>query len=106
MFSIFGKSTVNSIGVNDLDKLSGKINLIDIREPFEYKSGHLPLAKNIPMAQILEMPEKYLKKDEEYHIICQSGARSSRTCSKLKAAGYKVINVEGGTGGYAGKLKK
>jgi rhodanese-related sulfurtransferase len=44
----------------------GKVNLIDIREPYEYKGGHLPTAKNISMDTILDQPEKYLNKSKEY----------------------------------------
>jgi rhodanese-related sulfurtransferase len=102
MFSFFAKSNANSVNVNEVDKLLGKINLIDIREPNEYNSGHLPTAKNIPMSTILSDTENYLDKSKEYHIICQSGARSSRTCSILKQNGFNVINVAGGTGSYRG----
>jgi Rhodanese-related sulfurtransferase len=106
MFSFFSRNRVNSVNVNDLGDLLGKINLIDIREPYEYNNGHLPTAKNIPMSKILEKPEKYLNKDNEYHIICQSGGRSSSTSSKLKAMGFNIVNVSGGTSSYTGLLKK
>jgi rhodanese-related sulfurtransferase len=100
------RNTVKSIEVNEIDGLLGKIDLIDIREPYEYKGGHLPTAKNIPMDTILEQPEKYLDKSKEYHIICQSGARSSRTCGILIENGFSIINVAGGTGRYRGRLER
>lgn len=105
MFSFFSKETVNSVDVNSLEELLGEINLIDIREPYEYKGGHLPSAKNIPMNQIIEESEKYLDKSKEYHIICQTGGRSSRVCGILKSKGFNVVNVSGGTGRYRGSLK-
>lgn len=106
MFGLFNKSSNKVINVNDIDNLIGKINLIDIREPFEYKSGSIKTAKNIPMGNLLEEPEKYLEKDKEYHILCQSGGRSSRACSKLSDLGFNVINVAGGVGAYAGSKRK
>lgn len=106
MFPFLFKSTGNSVNVNELEELFGKINLIDIREQYEYRVGHLPTAKNIPMEELLNAPEKYLDKSKEYYIICQSGSRSSRTCSLLKSNGYNVINVSGGTGRYSGNLKR
>ncbi|GIM30404.1 sulfurtransferase [Clostridium polyendosporum] len=106
MFSFFSKNRVNSVNVNDLGEVLEKINLIDIREPYEYKSGHLSNAKNIPMSKIIDEAEKYLDKSKEYHIICQSGGRSTRTCKELKAKGFNVVNVSGGTNGYRGALKK
>lgn len=106
MFSIFRKSNFDSISVHDLDDKLKNINLIDVREPYEYSSGHVPTAKNVPMGTILTQPEKYLNKEKEYHIICQSGGRSSRTCSELSSQGYKVINVAGGTGSYILPLER
>lgn len=106
MFPFLFKSTVEAVDVNEIDSLLGKINLIDIREPYEYKSGHLKSAKNIPMNAIMSSPEKYLDKSKEYHIICHSGSRSSNACRVLKGNGYNVINVAGGTGRYSGKLVK
>ncbi|MDF2673683.1 MAG: rhodanese-like protein [Clostridiales bacterium] len=106
MFEFLFKSAGNSVNVNELDGLFGKINLIDVREPNEYKVGHLPTAKNIPMNTILSKADKYLDKSKEYHIICQSGSRSSRVCSVLKANGFKVINISGGTGRYRGNLER
>ena len=106
MFGLFRKNNVDSININELDDLVGKINLIDVREPYEYKYGHIPTSKNIPMNKILLESDKHLDKSKEYHIICHSGARSSRVCSRLKAKGFKIINVTGGIGRYRGKLEK
>ncbi|MCM8709994.1 rhodanese-like domain-containing protein [Clostridium sp. SYSU_GA19001] len=106
MFQFMLKNSVKSVDVNEMDKLIGKVELIDIREPYEYKAGHLPTAKNITMDTILKQPEKYLDKSKEYHIICQSGSRSSRTCKILKEHGFNIVNVAGGTGRYIGKLER
>lgn len=106
MFSFLFKGNVPSVAVNELHEVLDKINLIDIREDYEYKSGHLPSAKNIPMDKIVLEPEKYLDKSKEYHIICQSGGRSTRACDVLNKKGFNVINVSGGTGSYRGILKK
>jgi len=106
MFWIFGKKNYDSISIHDLNEKLGKINLIDVREGYEYKAGHMPNARNIPMSVILTQPDKYLNKSKEYHVVCQSGSRSSRTCRKLSSLGYKVVNVSGGTRSYSLPLKK
>jgi len=102
MFDFLKREDVKSIHVNDLDKLIGKIELIDIREKYEYAGGSIKTAKNIPMGNLLTVPEKYLTKDKTYYIICQSGARSARTSASLAKEGYHVVNVSGGMGSYAG----
>ena len=106
MFGLFNKNSGKVINVNDIDNLIGKINLIDIREPYEYRTGSIKSAKNIPMGDLLEEPDKYLEKDKEYHILCQSGGRSARACNKLTGLGFDVVNVAGGVGSYAGSKRK
>ncbi|MCB2294234.1 rhodanese-like domain-containing protein [Clostridium algoriphilum] len=104
MFSIFKK--YNTISVHDLDGKLGKINLIDVREGYEYEGGHVPTAKNISLGTILANPRKYINKSNEYHIICQSGSRSERACKELSDEGYKVVNISGGTGSYILPLER
>ncbi|MFR1906201.1 MAG: rhodanese-like domain-containing protein [Clostridium neonatale] len=106
MFEIFKKNEDQVINVNEIDNLLGKIELIDIREPYEYKEGSIKTAKNIPMNTLVNDAEKYLSKEKKYYIVCQSGGRSSRTCSLLRKNGYDVINVSGGVGSYVGTKRR
>lgn len=96
-------SNFKTINVNSIDNLLGKIDLIDIREPYEYEEKRIETAKNIPMHDLLDDPEEYLDKNKEYHIICEAGKRSLIASMELSEMGFKVINVSGGTGGYIGK---
>jgi len=106
MFDLFKKDDSKVIHVNDMDNLIGKVELIDIREPYEYKGGSIKTAKNIPMGNLLTSPEKYLIKDKTYYIMCQSGGRSGRATKSLAKQGFSVINVAGGMGSYVGTNKK
>lgn len=106
MFDAFKKNTSKVINVNDIDELLNKIELIDIREPYEYEAGSLKNSKNIPMDILLKEPQRFLKKENTYYIICQSGGRSERTVSRLSKAGFDVINVSGGMGSYVGNNRK
>lgn len=106
MFELFKRSTGKVVNVNDMDSLLGSVELIDIREPYEYKTGSLKTAKNIPMGNLLNSPDNYLKKDKTYYIMCQSGGRSGRTCGFLGKQGFDVVNVAGGMGSYVGTKKK
>lgn len=102
MFSFLKNNNLKSINVNDLDDILGQINLIDVREPYEFKGGSLKGAKSIPMDTLLNNPEKYLSKEKTYHIMCLSGARSRATCKVLSQQGFDVVNVSGGIGSYVG----
>ncbi|CUU46755.1 rhodanese-like domain-containing protein [Clostridium beijerinckii] len=106
MFEFLKKDDGRVINVNEIDDLIGKVELIDIREEYEYKDGSIKSAKNIPMGELLDEPEKYLNKSKEYYIMCQSGGRSARACSNLRNQGFKVINVAGGMGSYIGNKRK
>lgn len=102
MFDLFKKNDDKVINVNDMDNLVGKVELIDIREPYEYNGGSIKSAKNIPMGNLLNDPNKYLIKDKTYYIMCQSGGRSGSACRELFKQGFDVINVSGGMGSYVG----
>ena len=102
MFSLFNRNKVKSIDINKLDENFSNIKLIDIREPYETKSGSIKGAKKIPMGTLMGNPQQYLSKNDEYYIMCQSGMRSARTSLALSKLGYNVINVAGGFGSYKG----
>jgi rhodanese-related sulfurtransferase len=106
MFSLFQRNAGNSVHVSEIDDMIKDINLIDIREPYEYAHGSIQTAKNIPMSLLLNDPSKHLDKSKKYYIICQSGGRSSGATASLSRAGYDVVNVQGGMGGYSGKNRK
>ena len=73
-----------------LDK--GQANLLDVREPEEFETGHLEGALNLPLSQLEESWQE-LDPDLEYDVICQAGVRSARACAFLESKGYRVINV-------------
>ena len=76
------------------------IPLIDVRTPAEYGSVHAKGAVNHPM-ESLDLAKISCSKDEEIHVICQSGGRSMKVCQKLEAAGFtNPVNVDGGTSAW------
>jgi rhodanese-related sulfurtransferase len=75
--------------------------VIDVREPDEYSEGHAPGAVSIPLATVPDSLEAFRNPSPVY-VICQSGGRSMRACEFLHDAGItNVINVAGGTIGFA-----
>ncbi|QHQ63515.1 rhodanese-like domain-containing protein [Anaerocolumna sedimenticola] len=102
MLGLLKKVSGKNVSANELDNLIGKADIIDIREPYEYKTGSIKTAKNIPMDNLINNPNQYLDKDKTYYIMCQSGVRSSQTCKFLSKQGFDVINVTGGISSYTG----
>ena len=90
-----------TISTTELEnKLSEKPQIIDVREPHEFKIGHIPGAKNIPLAKV----STYTPKGQVY-VVCQSGMRSKRATKILLKQGHDVINVRGGMMAWAGAKK-
>jgi len=76
---------------------AGRAAVVDVREPYEFDSGHVPGAINIPMATIpIRMSE--LPQGTDVYVICESGARSWQVCAFLDRHGVAATNVDGGTG--------
>jgi rhodanese-related sulfurtransferase len=73
--------------------------LLDVREPHEFKDGHIPGARLVPLgdlaARLSDMP-----RDREILVVCRSGNRSSRATKQLNKAGLKAINLQGGMIGW------
>jgi len=74
----------------------GRYQLIDIRTPAEFSSGHAKGAINIPYDLLIMYPETYLKKDGNYYLICSHGSLSHRASHILKSYGYQVNSIENG----------
>ena len=70
--------------------------IIDVREPFEYKMGHVKGAINLPPAKLMRgLPEQLedTPKDTEIVLYCLSGARSGASMRILQQHGFtNLIN--------------
>lgn len=98
---------INSIAMMDFYHLAKQkeLNIIDVREAYEYQMGHVPHAKNLPLNS-LGTYKLELSPENEYYLICQSGARSENACAFLRDQGYQVVNVLGGTAAWPGELMR
>jgi rhodanese-related sulfurtransferase len=74
--------------------------LLDVREPWEYREGHVPGAQLIPLAE-LEQRVNEVPRDRQILAICHSGQRSLAAAGFLLHLGYaSVSNVDGGTAAW------
>lgn len=95
--SLFG-SSVPSISATELsEKLKyGKHPLVlDVRQPDEFRAGHINGAKLIPLNE-LSRRMKELPKGREIVCICASGNRSTSASKMLAKEGFTVFNAQGG----------
>jgi len=74
--------------------------LLDVREPWEYRDGHVPGAQLIPLGE-LEQRVNEVPRDRPILVICHSGQRSLAAAGYLQKLGYdSVSNVDGGTAAW------
>lgn len=74
--------------------------LVDVREPEEWRAGHAPKARHIPLGQLPARAGE-LPAGRAVVTVCRSGMRSARAASLLAADGREVHNVAGGMQAWA-----
>lgn len=99
----------NSTSTNDAIKLlspeqfksmavGNKVQLIDVRTPKEFNSGHINGAKNIDFfSGNFTTAFNQLNKDKAVFLYCRSGGRSRQASKRLADQGFKKIyDLKGG----------
>jgi rhodanese-related sulfurtransferase len=72
--------------------------VVDVREPHEFASGHIPKALNLPMSSF---DASQLPSDKPVVLICQAGGRSRNALMKAQASGRDdVAHYAGGMNGW------
>ncbi len=66
--------------------------LIDVREPFEYKNMRIKGSESIPLSLIHEK-SKMIEKHIPAYLICQSGNRAHKAAEQLSQLGVEKTNV-------------
>ncbi len=75
----------------------GNIILVDVREPSEFATGHIPGAQLISLGKIsTEAPHKLKDKSAKIMVYCRSGVRSKKAADQLLSMGYEEIYDLGG----------
>lgn len=91
-----------ALGEIDVAELAAArdVTVVDVREPIEWATGHVPGALLIRLA---ELPRELSRvpRDRPVAVICEAGVRSCTGASLLLAAGLEdVAHVPAGTAGY------
>ena len=73
--------------------------VLDVRQPDEYEAGHVPGAHLIPLGELATRHTE-VPTNQEVYVVCGGGGRSAAAAEALNGAGYRAVNVAGGTRGW------
>ncbi len=95
--SLFGPPmpSVNAAELNEKLKNGKRPLVLDVRQPEEFRTGHIIGAKLIPLGE-LGRRMKELPEDKEIVCVCATGSRSRSATKMLLGAGYNAVNMNGG----------
>ncbi|ANF56632.1 rhodanese-like domain-containing protein [Halotalea alkalilenta] len=94
------RSSANVVSSSEATRLINREDaiVIDLREPKEFKAGHISGARNIPDARLesrLSELDKF--KDKPVILVCKTGQSSAAAAAKLDKAGFtRVTRLRGG----------
>lgn len=72
--------------------------VLDVRDTAEFSAGHLPGARNMPLASLEARAGELDKlKAKPVIVLCADGSRASKAATALRARGFaRVVNLSGG----------
>ena len=90
-----------------MEEQSGAV-VLDVREPDEYDSGHIPGAVLLPLGTIdAETAQAVIPAlDTTVLVYCRSGNRSKQASEKLAALGYTAVYEFGGIRDWPYEIEK
>lgn len=90
-------ATITAEALRDrLQSPAGKPLVVDVREPHEFRRGHIEGATLAPLATVVDELEG-IDKDREIVLVCRSGNRSGKAQKILEERGYTHLrNMKGG----------
>lgn len=73
----------------------GEVQLVDVREPYEWDAGRIEGATHIEFAELPARAAE-LEKDKPVVFYCRVGGRSAVALEAFAGAGYDADHLDGG----------
>ncbi|MGD8189308.1 rhodanese-like domain-containing protein [Brevibacillus ginsengisoli] len=106
LMPVKGLKNLTQEDVMKLQQKRNEVVFIDVREAFEYKSGHIQSFQNVPLST-LEKRLNEIDRDKSIVLTCKSGMRSRQAAKVLLKYGFtKVSHLQSGLSGWTGSLVK
>jgi thioredoxin 1 len=79
---------------------TGAAAVLDVREPMEYRAGHVPGAVLVPLGRLSEKLAD-VPSGRPVYVICATGNRSLSATDFLRRQGIEAYSVAGGTSAWS-----
>ena len=73
----------------------GAIQLVDVREPYEWDAGRIAGARHIELERVASQAPT-IDRDTPVVFYCRLGARSGMAANAFRRAGYEAYSLTGG----------
>ena len=102
------KKSITLVSPDELQEVQKDVQLIDVRTPEEFESGHLENAVNINIKDAeFESKIGAYDRSKPIYVYCKKGGRSASAANKLKDMGFiEIYDLEGGITNWQDKGKK
>lgn len=96
------QTTIPSIDVATAAALADdpQVLLLDVRDDEEWRFGHAPTAKHIPMSTLQGRVDE-IDANKRIVCMCRSGGRSSQVTAYLLLKGFDAVNMTGGMSAWS-----
>lgn len=74
---------------------AGEIQLIDVREDYEYEAGRVAGARHIELPLVASQADT-IEHDRPVVFYCRVGSRSGMAAGAFRRAGYEAYSMDGG----------
>ena len=101
MFNLFRRPDINR-GVEEFRNIPGAL-LLDVRTPEEFREGHIPGSRNLPLQNLEEAAIE--TETVPVFLYCRSGNRSATAARILRSMGYRNVTDLGGISAWRGDLE-
>ena len=92
-----GTVRVMDIEAGQVAKLveEGKVQLIDVREAYEWDEGRIPGARHLELGQVAAQADT-IHRETPVVFYCRVGGRSTMAANAFRQAGYDAYTMTGG----------
>ena len=79
----------------ELAERLGDVQLVDVREPYEWEAGRIEGARHIELERLASQAET-IDRDRPVVFACRLGARSAMAAQAFRSAGWDAWSLRGG----------